>query len=270
MKEQHLDNSVTIMECRQHNSPAIFRALALFLLLLSCNGEHVPDCFQKTGDAVREELSLPAFDKITVYENVSLVLTQGDTQKVVLETGSNLRPEISAKVVDGRLEVRDENNCNLFRDYGTTTVYVTSPDLTEIRSSTGFPIRSEGVLRYSRLILQSESFSNPGSETTDGSFNLVLEAQSVTVVANGIAYFRLSGTTGSLQLNIGAGDSRIEANALLAGMVTINHRGSNDMLVSPLQSLKGVIRGTGDVLSYGRPDTVEVVQLYKGRLLFVQ
>lgn len=242
--------------------------LALSFLLLACNGEHVPDCFQQTGELVREELSLPEFDKITVYENISVVLIQGAVQKVELETGTNLRPEVTAKVVAGRLEVRDENNCNLFREYGTTTFFITTPNLTEIRSSTGFPIRSEGTLQFDKVILQSESFSSPETETTDGSFDLELDAQSVSVVANGIAFFRLRGTTDNLQLTIGAGDSRIEANLLLANNVSVSHRGSNDMLVYPMQSLKGVIRGTGDVVSFSRPDSVEIELLYKGRLLF--
>jgi hypothetical protein len=238
------------------------------LLLLACNGEQVPDCFQQTGKLVREELSLPEFDKITVYENITLVLKQGTTQKVELETGTNLRPEVTAEVVSGRLEVKDKNNCNLFRDYGTTTFYITSPYLTEIRSSTGFPIRTDGILEFDKILLQSESFSSPETETTDGSFDMELNAQSVTIVANGIAYFRLGGTTENLQLNIGAGDSRIEAGSLLANKVTVNHRGSNDMLIHPIQSLKGVIRGTGDVVCFNRPDSVEIEVLYKGRLIY--
>lgn len=238
------------------------------LLVLACNGERVPDCYQGAGDPLREELLLPSFNKLTVYENIRVVLKQGTEQRVEVETGTNLRPEISAEVVAGRLELHDGNNCNLFRDYGLTTFYITTPELSEIRSSTGFPIESNGVLAFEDLQLQSESFSNPEAETTDGSFDLELDAKNVRIVTNGIAFFRLRGATENLQLTIAAGDSRIDAQSLLAGHITVNHRGSNDMLVYPLQSLRGVIRGTGDVVSFNRPDTVAVSQLYKGELLF--
>ncbi len=241
----------------------------LFLVLLaSCNSESAPDCFQRTGEIVREEVVVAPFSEITVFENVSLTVLQGDVQKVEIETGSNLREEVTALVEGGRLLLRDTNDCNFFREYGLTKVYVTVPDITEIRSSTGWPVQSEGVLSFPSLRLISESFTDPTSETTDGVFDLTVNSEDVEVVVNGIAYFQLRGNTNDLRLTIAAGDSRIEAEGLIARRITLNHRGSNDMLVSPQESITGVIRGTGDVISTSRPAEVAVDELYKGRLLF--
>ncbi len=241
----------------------------LFLVLLaSCNSESAPDCFQRTGEIVREEVVVAPFSEITVFENVSLTVQQGDVQKVEIETGSNLREEVTALVEGGRLLLRDTNDCNFFREYGLTKVYVTVPDITEIRSSTGWPVQSEGVLSFPSLRLISESFTDPTSETTDGVFDLTVNSEDVEVVVNGIAYFQLRGNTNDLRLTIAAGDSRIEAEGLIARRITLNHRGSNDMLVSPQESITGVIRGTGDVISTSRPAEVAVDELYKGRLLF--
>ncbi len=114
----------------------------------------------------------------------------------------------------------------------------------------------------------SESFVNPESETTDGAFDLEVANENLNLVVNGISYFKLRGTTGSLNLTIAAGDSRIEAQGLIANTVGLNHRGSNDMLINPQQSLSGVIRGTGDVVSFTRPDVVDVEVLFNGRLFF--
>ncbi len=246
------------------------RILTILLagFLLACNGENAPDCFQNTGSLIREEIALPSFTKITVFENVTLVIKQGMPQKVEIETGSLLRNEVSATVVGDRLLLRDTNDCNYFRAYGTTKVYVTSPDLNEIRSSTGWPIESDGVLAYPQLNLFSESFLDPDALTTDGSFDLELNTLNLNLVVNGIAYFKLRGSTENLNLIVAAGDSRVEAEQLIAQSVTLDHRGSNDLLIQPLQSLKGVIRGTGNVLSFFRPPVVEVDILYKGRLEF--
>jgi hypothetical protein len=166
------------------------------------------------------------------------------------------------------LVVRNDNKCNLFRDYGLTTFYITVPDLTEIRSSTGLVVQSDGVLPFESLDLYSESFNSPATGTTDGSFDLELAVQSLRVVANGLAYFRIRGAAVEASLAIAAGDSRIEADELAAQYITVDHRGSNDLHVKPQSALRGVIRGTGDVVSFNRPDTVEVDILYKGRLLF--
>ncbi|MBT8236513.1 MAG: DUF2807 domain-containing protein [Bacteroidia bacterium] len=236
--------------------------------LLSCSSENAPDCFQTSGDPISEEIPVSEFNSITVFENIELILRTGPAQNVRLETGENLRDEISAEVVNDRLILRNENGCNLLRSYGKTKFYITTPDLFEIRSSTGFPIRSEGILAVDELRLISESFNNPETETTDGSFDLEVNASRVAIVANGIAYYSLRGVSQEFAVTVAAGDSRIEADGLVVDHITLNHRGTNDILIRPQNSLSGVIRGTGDVISYNRPDSVDIAILYKGKLIF--
>lgn len=251
-------------------SSAVERSLLCFftMLLASCNGDNVPDCFQNAGDLVRKSMDVPEFSTITVFENLNVVLKHGDDQKVQIETGEYLLNDVSAVVEEGRLVLRNENSCNYVRDYGLTTVYVTSPNITEIRSSTGLLISSDGVLNFPSLNLIAESFNNPETETTDGSFDLNLNATSVSIVVNGIAYFKLGGNTENFNVTVAAGDSRIEAENLMANNVSINHRGSNDVFVNPKQRINGVIRGTGDVISVNRPPEVDVEELFNGRLIF--
>ncbi|MDF4204714.1 DUF2807 domain-containing protein [Maribacter sp. SA7] len=242
----------------------------LLLFFIACDSENASDCFQSTGEIFREEVVVDEFTSITVFENVSLVVKQGDNQKVEIETGENLRNEVSAVVEEGQLLLTDTNDCNYVRDYGTTVVYVTTPNLTSIRSSTGSPIQSEGVLAFERLSLLSESFTDPEAETTDGEFNLELDVASLSITSNGISYFNLKGNAESFTISIAAGDSRIEAQELLTQRVSVNHRGSNDILVNPQESLTGVLRGTGDLKSYNRPPTVEIEELFNGKLIFVE
>ncbi len=250
-----------------------FRCGGLFLLLPflffnSCSSDSAPDCFQSAGDLIREEIAVADFTKITVFENVGLVLKQGPATKVEIETGENLLNEVEVTVAYGRLLLRNTNNCNFFREYGLTKIYVTAPDITEIRSSTGLKIESDGVLAYPRLNLISESFNNMESETTDGEFDLEVDGTNFTIVVNGIAYFKLRGKTEFFGVTIAAGDSRIEAQNLRAQFVDFDHRGSNDILCNPLELIKGDIRGTGNVISFNRPFLVRVEELYKGKLIF--
>lgn len=244
--------------------------LSVIFCIHSCNSENAPDCFQDAGAIVREEVILPEFNTITVFENITLVVKQGPAQKVEIETGEYLRNEVDAIVEEGRLRLTDSNDCNFVRDYGTTVIYVTTPNLTEIRSSTGFPIKSDGVLAFESLSLLSESFSVPEAETTDGSFDVDVDVATLNITVNGIAYFKLRGNAAILNVNIAAGDSRIDAREVTAQNVTVNHRGSNDILINPQIGLTGVLRGTGDVLSYNRPAEVAVDELYNGRLIFVE
>ena len=95
-----------------------------------------------------------------------------------------------------------------------------------------------------------------------------LDCQNLNIVSNGIAYFHLTGKTVNFNITLAAGDSRLEAQDLKAQNINFNHRGTNDMLIYPEQSLKGDIRGTGDVISFSHPALVEVEELYTGRLIY--
>lgn len=242
--------------------------LWLFAMCYACNKESVSDCLQNAGNIVREEIVIPDFTKITVFEKVQLILREGPVRKVEVETGEFLLNEVSVRVEGDRLILRNENGCNLFREYGITKIYVTSPNITEIRSSTGLPVQSDGVLTYTSITLLSESFVNEETETTDGEFDMEFDSQQVSIIVNGIAYFKMKGKTENLNIIIAAGDSRIEAENLVAENINLNHRGSNDILVNPQQSLKGVIRSTGDVVSFNRPADIDIQELFNGRLIF--
>lgn len=244
--------------------------LVLPLLLWNCNSENAPDCFQNAGPISRETVEVPEFTKITVYENVQLTIKQGAVTTVALETGKYLRNDVSIVVEEGRLLLRDSNSCNFTRKFGLTHVYITVPNLTTIRSSTGLSINSDGVLSFPDLTLISESFNEPEAKFTSGEFNLDLNTEKLSIVSNGISYYNLKGKTNHFNIVFAAGDSRLDAVSLVAGNITFNHRGSNDMRINPQLSLKGILRGTGDVVSFNRPAEVEVEQLYRGELIFVE
>lgn len=243
--------------------------IAIMLVVVNCSSENAPDCFQNAGDITIENVEVPQFTKITVYENVQLTIRQGSTIRVEVETGEYLRNDVEVEVEDGRLLLRDSNSCNFTRKYGLTKVFVTAPNITEIRSSTGLEILSDGVLAYSSLSLISESYNDPDAGYTSGEFNLELDTQNLSIVSNGISFYDLRGKTRNFNILFAAGDSRLEAKALVADNISFNHRGSNDMRLNPQLSLEGTLRGTGDVVSFNRPDLVEVEQLYQGELIFI-
>ncbi len=244
--------------------------ILLFLIgiNLACTSTNAPDCFQAAGDISIEEVDVSNFSKITVFENIELILKEGE-QKVAIETGEFLREEVTAVVEGDRLILRDDNNCNFVRDYGVTKIYVTAPNITEIRSSTSWPIQSDGVLSYPNLSLLSESYGEPEAETTDGEFLLDINATTVSIVVNGNSYFNLTGQVNNLNVVIASGDSRINTQGLNATNVNFNHRGSNDLLINPQESIIGIVRGTGDVQSFTNPPTVSVETLYTGQLIFI-
>jgi len=238
------------------------------VLLLSCNGDNVPDCFQNAGPIVQKEFSLDAFDKITVFERLELIVKDDDSQKVIIETGEFLLNDVDVNVENGRLIVRNNNSCNLTRDYGITKVFVSAPNITEIRNSSGLTVRSDGVLGYNDLTLLSEDFNASEDFYNNGDFNLNVDSDAISIITNDISNVFLSGLVTDLSIGFFSGDGRFDGTNLVVQNVNVFHRGTNDIIINPQVSLTGEIRSTGDVISLNQPPTVTIETFYTGRLIF--
>jgi len=238
------------------------------LALISCGPDSNLDCFQQSGTIVQTEFNVRPFRKIIAFERVQLIVSYGETQKVMVETGANLLNEIQVKVEDSILKISDGNSCNFVRDIPSTRVFVTSPNINEIRNGSSFAVKSSGTLTYPRLVLISIDESVEGLFHNDGGFDMDLDIGSLRVDVNGVSKTVLRGKSVYTSFIISDSDSRIEAENLIVENLYIFHRGTNNMIVNPIQSIRGEIRSLGDVISINTPPRVEVEELYTGRLIF--
>lgn len=248
-----------------YNMKKVIYILAI-LFLASCNSENTPDCFQSTGDIIQKEFTVEPFSKITAFKNIELIITDSETHQVIVETGENLMNEISVSIEQGRLLLKDENDCNFTRDYGVTKVYVKAPNLTEIRNGSQFTVRSNGVLNYDDLNLLSEDYF--GDFYNNGIFNVEVNAISLSVVINNTTTTYISGLVENLRVSHASGDGRFEGRNLITQHVSIYHRGTNDIIVNPQQSLTANLVSTGDVISVNTPPVIEVQEQFNGRVIF--
>ncbi|WP_298248238.1 head GIN domain-containing protein [uncultured Christiangramia sp.] len=238
------------------------------IVLWSCDSEDANDCFQKAGAITSEEIVLESFDEILVYDKIKLFIEQGEQQKVVVETGENLRNEVSAEVIDGQLILRNENDCNFVRDFNITKVYVTVPDLTYLRHAGNLMIESVGTLRLDELWLVSENQDKDIEVYTNGDFKLDLEVQNFRITSDNYSHFFLTGKVENFDGFFAAGDSRLEARDLIVQHYDLLHRGTNKLIINPQQSLKADLFSYGDIISVNRPPEVNVTEHFEGRLIF--
>ena len=235
---------------------------SIILLVLACAEDKAPDCIQTAGDRTSVEYSLEPFSKILVNENIELVVKEGVDFHLSIEAGAHLISDISYTVSEDVLSLTDHNLCNWIRSYRPTKITVTTPNLTEIRSNSQYTIKSSGVLTFQDLNLISENFRE--DQLSLGDFDLVIQAESLNVISNII-----SGAVDNLSVGFYSGTTAFFGANLLAQNVIISHRSSHDIVVHPLQSLKGELRGTGNLISVHIPAEVDVTQLYTGALIFL-
>ena len=238
------------------------------IFFTSCDSENSFDCVQEAGDRIQEEFEVAQFNTIVVEEGLQLIVIDGQQQKVVVQTGKNLLNAIEISVTDGVLNLYNNNGCNLVRDYNITQVLVTSPNIDTIRNASGYAVQSDGVLRYDSLTLLSEDLEEEDKYHKDGDIRLELEVDTLKIIANGLSNFFLSGTANIANIELLEGDMRVEAQNLAVQELYVFHRGTQKVIVNPIQSLRGKVLSTGDLISVNRPPIVEVEETYTGRLIF--
>lgn len=244
------------------------KKLLYILMLIAVAGCGASDsCFKSTGNVTTRQIDVSGtpFTKISVFPGIGLVLKEGPDYEIAVQSGANIIEDVSVKVVDGMLLLKDESGCNLVRAYGQTKVFVTAPNIEEIFSNTEKDIVSDGALHYPILRLFSMDFF--GGVGT-GDFHIEVDNGQLVVEANHVAAFYLTGHTNEALFNFYDGIGRLEAGGLAAENVKVFHRGSNDMIIRPVQSLSGNIYSTGNLISKSHPPVVEVEQHWSGRLIF--
>ena len=126
--------------------------LCCLILVTSCGISE--DCFKGNGNQITQTFPLENFTKIKVYDGVGLVVKDGPIYEVKVVTSDNIIDDIDVKLNGDMLVVKDNSSCNIARDYGQTTVYVTIPDGTilpliqelELHCKTEQKIASDGIL----------------------------------------------------------------------------------------------------------------------------
>jgi hypothetical protein len=223
------------------------------------------DCFKGNGNQVIQLFPLENFTKIKVYDGIGLVIKEGANYEVKVITSDNILDNLEVKLEGNTLVVKDNSTCNIARDYGLTTVYVTAPTITEIHSKTDQDIRSDGVLNYSDLKLISIDLSD-GAGT--GDFRLSLNTINLYVESNNVSNFYLTGQSQNLHVFFSWGNGIFYGENLIVNIITIYHRGSNNIFLFPINSIEGNIYATGNVVLKNNPIvSPNVIQHFTGRLI---
>lgn len=238
--------------------------LCFLQLFISCSSDNAPECFKKAGKTISYEVAVPEFTALHIGLGVEVVVKQGTERKVVVETGENLKAAITAKVMNNELLLTNDTGCNWVRGYKTTTIYITAPHLDKIYSASQFSVKSDGILSYPSLTLQSGLIS----ETASGIFELNIDSQNLTIDDNQSAYYIISGKVENLNINFYAGDSRFEGTDLIAQKIKVFQRSSNDIIANPQMEVSGKIYSTGNLILKNHPPLVDVEQLYTGKIIY--
>ncbi|MCW1146910.1 DUF2807 domain-containing protein [Flavobacterium lacisediminis] len=246
--------------------------LCCLILVMSCGISE--DCFKGNGNQVTQTFPLENFSKIKVYDGVGLVVKEGSNYEVKIKTSENIIDNLDVKLEGNMLVIKDNSSCNIARDYGQTTVYVTIPDGTnlpliqelELHCKTEQKIKSDGILHSPIIRLFSIGDDGDGAGTAD--FQIAVDNGQLVIESNNVSNFYINGNCTEMLLNFYFGDGRFYGENLQVENIKLYHRGSNDMFVYPVQKIEGTIFATGNVILKNVPPIVDVEEVYRGRVIF--
>lgn len=239
----------------------------IWAMILSCvtfQCGTLEDCVTEAGVVEVQSRAVFPFDAIHVKDGVSLTIVHADRHAVEVIAGQNIQHDIYVRVVDGILFIDNLLECNWVRSFENVHIKVSTPRLTRIESYTSLPIRSEGVLRFPDLRIQSLL---QNGEAGTGRFNLTIDNEVLTVESNNVSDFQIQGETAVFYAHFYAGYGKLDASGLRARHIDVFHRGVNDMYLYPTETVTGFVLSTGSVYLLNEPPVNNLTTHYTGQII---
>jgi hypothetical protein len=222
-------------------SKRVHIVLCLFLAALigtACNARIITG----SGDMITETRQVKDFDKISVSGSGEVIVTQGESESLSIETDDNVMKHIEAEVEGGTLKLGIKNGINLI---STTRLvfYVGVDDLT------GLSISGSGDVESDRIETGRLEVKISGS----GDVKIAsLTADAVKAEISGIGEIDLDGDVAAQDVDV-SGSGQYLAGDLCSGSVKVSVSGSGGATVCATETLDASVSGTGSVNYYGRP-----------------
>ncbi len=237
--------------------PAI---LVILLLMTACNREQLDDCYTRTGPMVTEERPSGYFERIELYDNVNLVLIEGNQPTLKIEAGQKLLDAIKTEITDSTLLICNTLKCNWVRSYDREiTVYATAPALHEIRYEGSGDVRTAGP-----VTLDSLQVSIWGGA---GTFDLDLHAYQLNLALHyGTVDLHVKGKA-VLTTIFANSYGPFYCNDLISNIVYIRNSGTNNCHVHAEHILEAEITSVGNIYYTGNPYELKTNISGSGKLI---
>ena len=223
---------------------SICLVISLFMgmtsLFASC---HVLGGLTGDGNVLKETRKVGPFSSIEVSGAFDIILKQGATEEVTVETDGNILPVIRTEVVGNILKIETKKQV-----HHTTVlkVYVTIKDLKMIDVSGAVDIQTDGRITVPELSID-------GSGASDAKMDIAV--QKLKLDCSGASKLKFSGTAVEVTMDL-SGASDIFGYDLVAENYDIDISGAGNAQINVSKKLRAEISGAGSVKYKGSPTEV--------------
>lgn len=216
-----------------------WRIVALLVVLViassACN------IVRGSGDIVSESREVSGFDSIDLSGSGDVIITQGETESLTIETDDNVMEHITSEVRGGTLYLGTEPRTNVIP---TRLVFTLGVD--ELRAA---DVSGSGSIEADSIETDSLELNVSGS----GSVNVdSLAADDLKVGISGSGEVQLAGETPEQDIDI-SGSGQYRAGDLLSETAVVSISGSGEATIWTTGSLDADVSGSGTINYYGAP-----------------
>ena len=208
-------------------------------------GSNFTGAVDGSGKIKTETRKVESFDAISIDYPAEVIVVQGKSESVKVEADDNLLPQLSTKVVDGRLVIKNKETdwSKRVEASDTIKITITVKELRDVNFTTA------GKLRIEKLETDSLSVDLSGA----GEVELVdMNTKSLDCTLGGAGNIKATGTADEVSVEIdGFGNFYGDDLQSLTADLTINGAGNIQLKVKT--SLDAEINGAGSISYYGSP-----------------
>tara|TARA_R110001583_G_scaffold34847_1_gene116577 strand:+ start:22963 stop:23685 length:723 start_codon:yes stop_codon:yes gene_type:complete len=197
------------------------------------------------GNIISEDRTISNdFDEIKVQQGINLFLTQGNSVALNVEADENIMDLLITEVKNNELKVYFEKNVYRAK---ARNVYLTTKNISKIRTSSGASVKSENTLQVSSLDLDSSSGS---------AIKVYINAEEVTSNCSSGAHIKIYGNSHTLSAKASSGSS-IDADELKTVDAFATASSGANINVNVTNKLTARASSGGDIDYEGEPSNVD-------------
>lgn len=234
---------------------------ALFVLAASCKKANERSCFKSFGEPTQLEIPLDSVSQFKLYKNITYHVFQDTLRKLVVKGGANVVEFVRATTEDHILSVTNENKCHFLRDFDNKIeVEIHYPFFYKIYSEANDSLIFHDTVSAEQLYIE-QVLGGGGVRLCVNTMQLILTA------THGVGGYKVSGQSQYADLRIQTNASG-DATQLKCPLFDIDLNSSGNLRVN-LDSARAsiLIRGTGNVIYSGTPDSLIITKNGDGNVI---
>lgn len=216
-------------------------ALFVVLFLFQACGDRVHE--EGSGTITTEVRNVGAFSELNIEGKYEIMLQEGTTPLIAVETDENLHPYIETVVEGKTLRIRNVENIEPSEH---TRLVITYRNIDEIRLGGAAKISNQGTLQTNELLIRVDGA---------GLVNLSLEAKELELKLAGAGAITLKGSVNEQRLEL-SGAGSLDAAELQSKTCNIELSGFGSAQVFVTDNLEAEVSGVGDIRFRGDPRNI--------------